>query len=194
MDEERSVRDWLEQTTAAQATVHEVATVRPGDTLADAAALFLREKISGGPVVDEAGVCIGVLSVSDLLGATPLQDESVVPADSNYFRSLPALCARAHLERLVQAGEKSRPVAAQLVARLMTIDVVSVREETQLVDVLREMVALHVHRVVVLNADGDLVGVISTIDILSALLRTVGLFGSGMSMFGSEKSAGPVEP
>ena len=193
MDEERSVRAWLESTTAAQATVREVATVRPSDTLADAAALFLREKISGAPVVDEAGACVGVLSASDLLDAVKLQDEGVVLADGDYFRSLLALGARAVRERLIEVREKSLPVAEQPVALFMTAKVVSVREETPLVEVLREMVSLHVHRVVVLDARGGLAGVISTIDVMSALLRTAGLFGEGMTIFPSEKSADPAE-
>jgi predicted transcriptional regulator len=44
-------------------------TLRPESPLAQAAGVFLHEQISGAPVVDAGGVCVGVLSVSDILEA-----------------------------------------------------------------------------------------------------------------------------
>jgi CBS domain-containing protein len=63
------VTEWLERTLSKEIMVRRVTTLRPTDALAHAAGLLLREQMSGAPVVDERGVCVGVLSASDVVGA-----------------------------------------------------------------------------------------------------------------------------
>jgi CBS domain-containing protein len=53
----------------------------------------------------------------------------------------------------------------------MTPDVVSVTPETSVLKVIQNMVNAHVHRVVVLDEERRLQGIISTMDVLAALLR-----------------------
>jgi len=53
----------------------------------------------------------------------------------------------------------------------MTRDVVFVTEDTPLSVVIRQMVSAHVHRILVLDAGRHLKGIISTMDVLAALLR-----------------------
>ena len=58
------------------------------------------------------------------------------------------------------------------VGDLMTPAVFSVSPETPIDKVIAEMVALHVHRLFVVDASGTLVGVVSTMDILKRLRPT----------------------
>lgn len=44
----------------------EVLTIRPDDTIIDAARLMLNRKISGLPVVDSTGALVGILTESDI--------------------------------------------------------------------------------------------------------------------------------
>ena len=57
------------------------------------------------------------------------------------------------------------------VAEIMTPIVFSVRPDTPAVQVLKELTALRVHRLFVVDDDGVLVGVISALDILTRLTQ-----------------------
>lgn len=53
--------------TVAEIMAKKLHTLRPDDDIATAVSMFLRNKISGAPVVDEAGHLIGVLSEKDCM-------------------------------------------------------------------------------------------------------------------------------
>ena len=53
--------------TAADLMSREVITLHEGDPLVQAAQLFAKEQISGAPVVDSEGRCVGLLSLADLV-------------------------------------------------------------------------------------------------------------------------------
>ena len=55
------IGNWMTRTTARDIMTTELVSVSPRDTLASAADLMLRRQVSGAPVVDVAGACIGVL-------------------------------------------------------------------------------------------------------------------------------------
>jgi len=52
---------------AADLMSREVVTLNVGDSLDQAARLFAKEQISGAPVVDSEGRCVGLLSLADLV-------------------------------------------------------------------------------------------------------------------------------
>jgi CBS-domain-containing membrane protein len=166
------IRDWLSETTASDIMVRDVITFDRDQTLAAAADLLLREQITGAPVVDADGTCVGVLSVSDVTGAEEkVADERRKVAESSLFHSHLALPASVYAAKLAEVRDKIAPAAEQPVERFMTSDLVSVREVTPLETVVQRMVDAHVHRVVVLDADHRLKGIVSTTDVLAALLR-----------------------
>lgn len=166
------VHDWIADTTAADVMYSEVISVWPHHTLAQAASVLLREQISGVPVVDSSGVCIGVFSVSDVLRAEKkVADERDKAALSDFFRSDLALPVSVYTEKLAEIRDRTTPAAEQPVERFMTTDLVSVAEDTPLVDIVRSMVDAHLHRVLVLDTDQRLRGIVATIDVLAALLR-----------------------
>jgi CBS domain-containing protein len=167
-----NVTEWLKKTLAGEIMVRRVVTLGPTDPLAQAAGLLLREQMSGAPVVDEHGVCVGVLSASDVAGA----EEKVAvarqkEAQSSLWHSQLTLPASVYESRLAEIRDKIAPAGNQPVERFMTPDVVSVRPDTPLLNVIRNMIDAHIHRIVVLDEERRLKGIISTMDVLAALLR-----------------------
>lgn len=166
------VHAWMTNTTAAEIMTRDVVTLKPADTLADAAKTFLREQISGAPVVDDSGRCVGVLSASDFLSADEKAEEDWQSAFSQFWDSNLALPAGYYANKLEQVKDKFGPAAEQPIERFMTADLVSVSGDTPLSTVVQKMIEAHVHRLLVLTrGNSDLEGLISTMDILAALLR-----------------------
>jgi predicted transcriptional regulator len=60
---------WLTTTRADSVMTRQMMTLRPQDPLSKAATRLIEEQVSGAPVVDDAGACVGVLSVTDLIVA-----------------------------------------------------------------------------------------------------------------------------
>jgi CBS domain-containing protein len=168
------INTWLMKTRASDIMVRSVVTLKPSDTLADAAAVMLQEQISGAPVIDATGACVGVLSASGILGAEDkVAQERRKVAESSFWNSNLALPMSVYAGKLAEVREKIAPAAEQPVERFMTSDLVSVTPDTPLRDVVENMINAHVHRVVVLGPERRLRGIVSTTDVLAALLRSV---------------------
>jgi predicted transcriptional regulator len=141
----------------------------------DAVNVFLRDQISGAPVVDERGVCMGVLSASDIVKledkrATTAPDQQ--PGPQSQCPRFDTWNAGAQWWLDAQRiGKELQPILEQSVTGYMTRDVVSVTEDTPIGVVIRSMVDAHLHRVIVLDSARRPVGIVSTIDILAAALR-----------------------
>lgn len=135
-----------------------VITVTADKTIADAAELMLRHKISGLPVVDARGALIGIITEGDLLRR----------AETGTARR------RAHwLELLTTPGRLAQDYAAahaRRVAEVMTTDVVTVLPEEPLENAVRLMEQRRIKRLPVIE-DGRLVGIVSRADLVRALLR-----------------------
>src|SRR4051794_34305092 len=69
LDGRRSAWEKSGARTVADVMSTGVVTVRPGDSVALAARTLLAAKVKRAPVVDDAGICVGVISRQDLLGA-----------------------------------------------------------------------------------------------------------------------------
>jgi predicted transcriptional regulator len=166
------VQKWLQETRADEVMVTEVITLSPNNVLAQAASVFLREQITGAPVISSDGKCVGVLSVTDLVSAeTKTARERQKIAASSLFTSSLALPMSVYEEKLAEVRDKIAPAAEQPVSRFMTSDLVSVRGDTPIAQVIQAMVDAHLHRLVVVDENQRLLGLISTMDILAALLR-----------------------
>ena len=169
------LHEWLAKTTAADVMNGDVLSLKADSPLATAAAIFLHARITGAPVVDESGTCVGVLSVSDVAGAEEqAAEERERIATSDLFNSSLVLPDRVYDERLEQVRDRLVPAAEQPLSRFMTSEPISVRASNDLAVVVRTMIDAHVHRVVVLDDAGGLCGIISTTDVLTALLSQEG--------------------
>lgn len=166
------IQDWVAQTTAADVMYSKVVSVWPSHTLAQAASVMIREQVSGLPVVDSTGKCVGVFAISDVLRAEQaVAEERHKFALSEFFKSNLALPESVYAEKLEKVRDKLAPAAEQPVERFMTTDLVSVSVDTSLEVIIKSIVDASLHRVLVLDDDGMLVGIVSTIDVLAALMR-----------------------
>jgi predicted transcriptional regulator len=166
------ISQWLVSTTAGEITIRDVTTLRPQDTLAAAAELLISEQITGAPVVDEGGIVLGVLSASDLMTAErQVGREQQQIAESSFWHSSLALPRSVYAAKIAEVRDKLLPALDQPVERFMTTDLVSVSEETPLATVIQHMVDAHIHRVLVLDDAKRLVGIVTTTNVLAALLR-----------------------
>lgn len=166
------VSDWLNSTKVGDVLVSELTTLRPTDTVAHAAEVFLSQQISGAPVVDDDGRCVGVLTATDIVTAEgELVVEQKQIAQSPIFASNLALPSHLYASWLANAREKLVAAADRLVEHEMTTDIVSVTPDTPIDKVVNDMVFAHIHRVIVLDEGGQLKGLVTTTDVLAALLR-----------------------
>jgi CBS domain-containing protein len=136
----------------------DVVSINPQDTLREALSTMVENHVSALPVVDSRGHCVGVLSVTDLLGMTrDLSDELNALSESGGLDH----------ERLVQKLERAEVLTDQVQA-WMTSNVVSVQVNGTIQQAARLMLKNRVHRLVVLDDQRSVYGVVSTMDLLAA--------------------------
>ena len=148
------------------------------ESMAEAAEKLLQHEISGAPVVDDQGHCMGILSAGDFVRRAV--------AVSRYARK-----PVAH-DRQRRHGGAPRPAEAldaDLAAAHMSLAVQAVSLETSLAQVARTMCGGHVHRLPVLDNDGRPVGMISSLDLVAAVLHAVDETISEQTKIASEKSS-----
>ncbi len=140
-------------------------TVPPDMLLSELADLFIHDRISGAPVVENrpgGPHVVGIVSRSDLV-RFPVLEETLAGIVSD------------HVEELANAlgsGDKSSELATTLAGQLtghtvrevMATTPVSVVPTTPIKEVALKMTSLHLHRVLVMDGE-DLVGIISSLDI-----------------------------
>jgi CBS domain-containing protein len=135
-------------------------SIRAEAGIPEAIALFTEKGITAAPVIDEAGHPIGVVSRSDLLIHQREHDRALAAKPEYFF---PSTFGSAETPREV------KPTGRSTVAELMTPAIFSVAPATPATRVINDMLGLHVHRLFVVDDDGVLIGVISTMDVLRHL-------------------------
>ena len=141
--------------------VRDVVSVDPQDTLKEALELMVENRISALPAVDSQGRCVGVLSVTDLVGLEHELSEEAIELGRTDER-----LQRGLIEKLSKEGLDTRAVHTA-----MTDTPVSVQPETLLSGAAQEMLRHRVHRLVVLDQRRRLIGIISTMDVLGAFVE-----------------------
>jgi CBS-domain-containing membrane protein len=149
----------LHSLTAADLMSREVLTIPVGLSLRGAAQLLMRAHVSGAPVVDEARRCVGVISAIDFLKVAgeamhgPLDEH--VSCDWQVF----------DLDEVPEGR----------VQEYMTPDPVTVTRDVLLGDLARQMVDVHIHRVIVVDELDQPVGIVSSTDVLAAVAHYTSL-------------------
>lgn len=145
--------------TAADLMSRDVVMI-PGEmSLRTAAHLLSQNQISGAPVVDAEGRCVGVVSATDFVHLA----EKDSTADRSHRSPTPCYSAW-------QVQELENPPANQ-VADSMTTDPVTVPPHTAIGNLARLMLDAHIHRVIVVDEQRRPIGVVSSTDILAAVAR-----------------------
>jgi CBS domain-containing protein len=150
----------LFELTAADVMSRELVTIPRKMSLHGAAHRLAQSQVSGAPVIDEQGRCVGVLSATDLVRWLDRGDRSARRSG----------CACTEVYAPWQMMEVSE-LPVDEVERYMTTDLVSVAPDRPLAEVARCMLDARVHRVVVLDEKGRPAGLVTTTDILAAVAR-----------------------
>jgi CBS domain-containing protein len=141
----------------------DVVTLHADDSVEDAVHALGARGISGAPVVDADGRCVGVLDDSDLLlSEAKVHAPSAVEILGAYI-TLPGTLKRFE--------DEVRHALARTVADLMDPDAPWVSPEATVEDVATAMVAHNVSRVPVLDEDHRVVGIVSRGDLVAAMGR-----------------------
>jgi CBS-domain-containing membrane protein len=154
----------------------DVITVSEDDTLARALQVFQHEHITGAPVVNAQGRLVGILSLADLLPQTESDAAEAKPAnEAEKPREGLQHSNRAAWQLLREhptlGGNLPDGVPAGHVRERMSSDVVFVRDIAPLIEAARIMCVGHWHRVPVVDAYDKLCGIVSTMDVLAALVN-----------------------
>jgi CBS domain-containing protein len=142
--------------TANPLSIREEASVREAIT-------FLTDRrISAAPVINEAGRPVGVISEADILRYEREHVEHLHPVPDYYLRSELTLPSGERLpdEFEVEVGDDSA------VSDFMNPVIYSVTPETSVEDVVHQLVTRRIHRLFVVDDDGSLIGVVTTLDLL----------------------------
>jgi len=133
----------------------DVVSASPEMSLREAASLLADKRISGLPVLNEAGEVVGVLSEADIL----------VKAGGSVHRNRMLAWL---LEPNVGVDDKIR---AETVAEAMSAPAVTVAPHRPVYEAARLMVSENVNRLPVVE-DGKLIGILTRADVVRAFTRT----------------------
>ena len=132
-----------------------VITVSPETPIQEALVKMSKERVSRFPVVDKKGKLIGVVSEDDLLHASPSDATSLSVWEINYL------------------------VSKITVERVMSTDVVTVKEDTPLEEAARMMADRRVGGLPVVRGEA-VVGMITQTDLFQVFLEMLGARDSGL--------------
>ena len=138
----------------------EVESIPQWMSLPVAARMLSRAHISGAPVVDGDGHCLGVISTTDFM--TWAESDEAAPKDE-----VPGACAHSAWQMI-----EEEDLPANLVRRYMTANPVTVPPDMPIGELTQKMVDAHIHRVIVVDNENKPLGVISSTDVLAAIANT----------------------
>lgn len=147
--------------TAKDIMTKNVVTVKPDTSIEELASLLVKNDISGAPVVDEAGALYGIVTENDLISRNKRLH---IPTVVGF------LDAAIYLESSRKFEEEVRRMAATRVGDICVRKVVTVTEDTTVVDLATIMAEKKVHLLPVIKA-GKVVGVVGKRDMLKAVAR-----------------------
>jgi CBS domain-containing protein len=137
----------------------QVITVIDSMDLREAAKILVEEGITGAPVVDEMGNLVGVISQSDLV-EYDLSVEHELTVEAPFYR-------RPFDDALQpQHGFQIDELPADSVKDVMTPHLVTVEEDTPIREVAARMVNSGIHRLIVVDIDQQIRGIVTSLDVL----------------------------
>ncbi len=143
---------------AADIMTQRVITIRDDASIEEAARLMLQDKISGLPVLNRDAKLAGIVTEGDFLRRA---ETGTQKRRSKW------------LELLLGSGKLAEDYVqthGRRVAEVMSRDVVTVTEDSDLVDVINVMESRNIKRVVVMRGE-EIVGLVSRNNLMQALAR-----------------------
>jgi len=141
----------------------QVTTVSAHQTMGEAAGILYKNEITGAPVVDEVRHCVGVGSAADYVR---YQARNAQQSDESF----------AYCGHLLEPGSEQTPLhidppCSDLVEHYMSSGVQTISAEASLLGAGREMCAAHIHRLPVVDAHDQIIGLVSSLDLTAALIK-----------------------
>jgi CBS domain-containing protein len=141
----------------------EPVTVSPEASVEEVVLLLKRHELPGVPVVNEGGRCIGIITEADLI----LSDEQ---GDLHIPHYIELMGGVVFLEPLRHFEERLRKAVASKASDMMTADPVTVAPDTDVQEAAR-IIAEEGHNRLPVVEHGQLVGLVTRVDVLQALAR-----------------------
>lgn len=130
-----------------------VITVTPDESLKNAARLMIGEGVSGLPVIDEAGLLVGIITEADFLAKEASRGKT------RYRRLLDTIFGEEEI------------VKAEVVSEAMTPDPITIDPHARVSEAARIMDENKVKRLPVVDMTGKLLGIVSRADVVAAFIR-----------------------
>jgi CBS domain-containing protein len=146
--------------TVADVMSHNPVVVRRETPLKDAIAILSERRISGLPVVEESGKLIGIISETDLMW----QETGVTPPAYIMF-----LDSVIYLQNPATYDRDLHKALGQTVGEVMSKNLITVPPDKPLRDAARLMHDKNVHRLPVLDSEGQVIGILTRGDIIRAM-------------------------
>jgi CBS domain-containing protein len=148
----------LAETSAEDLMSRDVITIPQPMSLRAAAHRLAQSGISGAPVVDEYGRCVGMISATDMVR---FLDRSPCSVESE---ASPGFCSDWQVLDVEQLPVES-------VATFMSTDLVTAPPNLRVPALARLMLEARVHRVLVIDEQRRPLGLVSSTDVLRAVAR-----------------------
>lgn len=146
--------------TVADAMSRDPIVVRPETPLNEAIQLLAERRISGLPVMDDAGQLVGIVSETDLMW----QETGVTPPAYIMF-----LDSVIYLQNPAKYERELHKALGQTVGEVMSRDPITVSPDKPLKEAAHLMHERDVHRLPVIDAAGHIIGILTRGDIIRAM-------------------------
>lgn len=154
-----------DQTPIGEIMTREVHCVTEATSVDALVELFLDANISGAPVVDAGGKPVGVVSKTDVLRSA---------RDDGDTRELSSAALAELKARGLEEGYRIWPASTKTVGEIMTSIDFSLHETATIGAAAALMSFEGVHRVPVVSAEGVVIGIVSSMDVLRFVATTSG--------------------
>ena len=162
----------FEKLTASDVMQTKIVTVEATDNLLAALNLMTEHHVSGLPVVDAENCCLGLISASDILN---YEQEHIVHSGEEAEETAPYYNVEAsQWEDIRVSAFALEQRGSTPVVDIMTRKIISVSPETLIAKVAVTMSENEVHRVMVLDKDSKLCGLISAVDFVQMVADLTG--------------------
>lgn len=147
--------------TAKDIMTRDVITVHKGSSIDEALRLMACNNVSGLPVIEADNRLVGIITESDVLLKGQYTPPSKLSASAGIFAP-----------QMEGVDEAYRRAQSTLVEEAMTQKVLTYMEDSLVVDIARAMIEHAINRVPIVR-DGQLVGIVSRLDVVKALAEAV---------------------
>ena len=147
--------------TAKDIMTRDVLVVKPDTSIEELSSILVNNEISGVPVVDDSGALYGIVTENDLISRNKRLH---IPTVVSF------LDAAIYLESSKKFEQEVKRLTATRVGDICTRKVVTIAEETTVMDIATIMSEKKVHLLPVLKA-GKVVGIVGKRDMVKAVIR-----------------------